>query len=59
MSARDADPDHPIGLLDLDAGKDRSFTCGLTEQEIGWGDGAHWRLVNLRRWVELYDVDAT
>ncbi len=59
VSARDADPDHPIGLLDLDAGKDRSFTCGLTEQEIGWGDGAHWRLVNLRRWVELYDVDAT
>ncbi|MBX3099085.1 MAG: asparagine synthase (glutamine-hydrolyzing) [Salinibacterium sp.] len=30
-----------------------------TEEQLGLGDGAHWRLLNLSRWVELFSVDAS
>jgi asparagine synthase (glutamine-hydrolysing) len=50
------DPDHPIPFLR--PGRTPTVTGGLDEREIRWGGRSHWRLINLRRWVSLLDVDA-
>jgi len=57
LSAQSTDPDHPIAFLRTDLGP--SITGGFNETELGWGSGAHWRLINLHRWVTLYDVDGS
>jgi asparagine synthase (glutamine-hydrolysing) len=57
IAAQPTDPEHPIGFLR--AGRNDSLTGGLTEREIRWGRKSHWRLINLRRWVALYGVDAS
>jgi asparagine synthase (glutamine-hydrolysing) len=57
IAAQPVDPEHPIGFLR--PGRNDSLTGGLTEREIRWGRKSHWRLINLRRWVALYDVDAS
>lgn len=56
LSRQPVDPEHPIGFLR--PGRDATLTGGLTEREIRWGGRAHWRLINLRRWVTLLGVDA-
>lgn len=57
LAAQAADPDFPIGFLKR--GRDDSVTGGIPESELQWGSGAHWRLINLRRWVALTGVDAS
>ena len=57
LAAQPADHDHPIGFLGT--GADGSVTGGLSEAQLHWGSGAHWRLINLRRWVALTGVDAS
>lgn len=56
LAAQPADPDHPIGFIR--AAGDGSLTGGLSEAELRWGSGSHWRLINLRRWVALMGIDA-
>jgi len=56
LGALPADPAHPIGFLR--PGRDHTVTGGLSETELRWGAGSHWRLINLRRWVALMSVDA-
>ncbi len=51
------DPEHPIGFLRQ--GRIDTVTGGLTERELRWGRRAHWRLINLRRWVALAGIDAS
>lgn len=55
LAAQKADDSAPIGFL-RDIG-DGSLTGGLSEAELRWGSGAHWRLINLRRWVALMGID--
>ena len=50
------DPDHPIGFLR--PGRSATLTGGLTERQLRLGRKSHWRLINLRRWVELLQIDA-
>jgi len=50
------DQEHPIGFLK--SGRSGTFTAGLTERQLRWGPRSHWRLINLRRWVSLLEVDA-
>jgi asparagine synthase (glutamine-hydrolysing) len=57
LATQPADPDHPIGFLK--AAHDGSFTGGLSEAELRWGSGSHWRLINLRRWIALTGIDAS
>lgn len=57
LGARPADPEHPIGFLT--AAGDGSITAGLSEAQLLWGSGAHWRLINLHRWVALEGIDAS
>lgn len=56
LAALPADPEGPIGFLR--PGRDGTVTGGLSEAEICWGSGSHWRLINLHRWVTLTGVDA-
>lgn len=57
LGASPADPDHRIGFLK--SGPSDTLTSGLTEKQIRWGPRSHWRLINLRRWVTLFDIDAS
>jgi asparagine synthase (glutamine-hydrolysing) len=57
LAMRPTNHDHPIGFLR--AGRDDTLTGGLSEREIRWGRRSHWRLINLRRWVELLSIDAS
>lgn len=57
LAAQPDDPDHPIGFLK--PGRDGSLAGGLSEAELRWGGGSHWRLINLRRWVALVGIDAS
>ena len=50
------DPEHPIGFLR--EGRIATLDGGYSEAELRWGGGAHWRLINLRRWVALADIDS-
>jgi len=56
LAAEPTDPDHPIGFLRR--GATDSVTGGLSERHIRWGRKSHWRLINLRRWVTLGEIDA-
>lgn len=57
LATQAVDADHPIAFL---RGADPNLIAGgLSESELGLGAGSHWRLINLRRWVSLYDVDAS
>ncbi len=55
LGAQPADADHTIAFLDRGDG---SLTGGLSESDLQWGSGSHWRLINLRRWVALLGIDA-
>lgn len=57
LSKLATDPAHPVGFLHR--GRAETLTGGLSEAEIGWGRHAHWRLINLRRWITLMNIDAT
>lgn len=57
LGQQEADPDHPIGFLS--GAGDGSLTGGMTEAELHWGSGSHWRLINLHRWVALSGIDAS
>ena len=51
------DPEHPIGFLN--PGRADTLSGGFSQAELRWGDEAHWRLINLRRWIALAGVDAS
>lgn len=51
------DPEHPVGFLRT--GRTDTLTGGLTEREIRWGRRSHWRLINLKRWIALTNIDAS
>lgn len=51
------DENHPIGFLSN--AKSNTIARGLTERQIRWGRKSHWRLINLHRWVSLFDIDAS
>lgn len=51
------DPDHPVAFLR--PGRTNTLTAGLTEAEIRWGGRSHWRLINLRRWISINNIDAS
>lgn len=57
LGNRPLDDDHPIGFLR--PGRTATLTAGLTERDLRWGHRGYWRLINLRRWVSLLDIDAT
>jgi asparagine synthase (glutamine-hydrolysing) len=57
LTAEPADADHRIAFLRTPS--DGTLTGGLSEAELGWGSGSHWRLINLRRWVALAGIDAS
>jgi len=57
LAAQPSDPDHPIGFLKVT--ESHTLSSGLSESQLHWGPGSHWRLVNLRRWVSLMDIDAS
>lgn len=57
LAAHPTDQEHPVAFLR--AGRDGSVTGGLSESEIAWGSGSHWRLINLQRWVKLMGIDAS
>lgn len=44
-----------MGFLRDDAARDWH---AMSEAAIGMGPGAHWRLLNLARWVRVFDIDA-
>lgn len=56
LANQPVDPDHPVGFLK--PGRANTLTGGLSEAEVRWGENSHWRLINLRRWVALLDIDA-
>lgn len=56
LGQREVDAEHPIGFLR--PGRDKSVVGGLSLNELGWGPDGYWRLINLRRWLTLFDVDA-
>lgn len=57
LGARGIDPEHPVGFLTT--GRSSTLTAGLSEAELRWAPRSHWRLINLRRWVELVGVDGS
>lgn len=57
LAAQPLDADHSIRFLK--AGREQTLTGGLSERELLWGSGSHWRLINLRRWVALVGIDAS
>ena len=56
IGAQPISAEHPIAFL---RDGDGTLTGGLSESENRLGRRSHWRLINLRRWVELEGVDAS
>ncbi len=56
IGATPNEPEHPVGFLR--EGRSDSLTTGLSEAELLWGSGAHWRLINPKKWISVYGVDA-
>lgn len=57
-SRAQATGDSEIGFLRTDVWKGAARDI-LSEDELALGAGSHWRLLNLRRWVELLGIDAS
>lgn len=55
IGAMPNDPEHPIGFLR--PGRSDTLTAGMSEAELQWAPGSHWRLINLKKWLSLYGVD--
>lgn len=56
LGQEEVDLEHPVGFLR--PGRDNTVVGGYSLGELGWGPDGYWRLINLRRWITLFDVDA-
>lgn len=56
IGAMPNDPERPVGFLRQ--GRSDTLTTGLSEAELQLAPGSHWRLINLKKWLSVYGVDA-